>query len=354
MGSCQSSGAPADPQMIQANQKVDQNLRKAKKDEDRTFKLLFLGAGESGKSTVLKQLRCIYGTGIPDDEKLAYLPVVFYNVFSNCRNLLEGCERWGYPIPPELKQTADQLVFGDLKELVLDETMADAIAALWKTESIRQAYERRAELQLSDSTEYSFLNVHRFAAPGYRPSTEDCINLRSRTTGLVEFKFETDGVIFNVIDVGGQRSERRKWLHCFTQVTALVFFVALSEYDMGLREDPNVKRMHESLCLFRDLINGPWFTNTSVILFLNKKDLFKEKIEEIDLNVCFPEYKGGMKYTLAVKYIEKQFLGVAPPNKPIFIHRTCATDKENITFVFTAVKEIITRQNLAKTGLLAQ
>ncbi|MDP2438158.1 MAG: guanine nucleotide-binding protein subunit alpha, partial [archaeon] len=263
MGGCGSTGgAPVSPEVAAMNREVDANLRKAKKDEDRTYKLLFLGAGESGKSTVLKQLRCIYGTGIPDEEKAAYLPVVYYNVFSNCRSLLEGCERWNYELPDQLKEVSHQLVDGGLKELELNQQMADTISALWKCEAIQQAYERRAELQLADSAEYCFLNVARFAQPGYRPTTDDCINLRSRTTGLVEFKFETDGVIFNTIDVGGQRSERRKWLHCFSNVTAIVFFVALSEYDMGLREDPNVKRMHESLCLFRDLVNGPWFAST--------------------------------------------------------------------------------------------
>ena len=39
------------------------------------------------------------------------------------------------------------------------------------------------------------------------------------------------------IDVGGQRSERKKWIHCFEDVTAILFFVALSAYDLGLRED---------------------------------------------------------------------------------------------------------------------
>ena len=40
-----------------------------------------------------------------------------------------------------------------------------------------------------------------------------------------------------LVDVGGQRSERKKWIHCFEDVTAILFFVALSAYDMGLRED---------------------------------------------------------------------------------------------------------------------
>ena len=45
---------------------------------------------------------------------------------------------------------------------------------------------------------------------------------------------------FRVVDVGGQRSERKKWIHCFEDVTAILFFVALSEYDMTLREDAAV------------------------------------------------------------------------------------------------------------------
>ena len=353
MGNCSGNDGDVDPATKQKSSEIDKELRKFRKDEvEKTHKLLFLGAGESGKSTVLKQLRCIFGTGIGEEEKEAYVPVVYYNVFSTCRSLLEGCERWGYALPPELKGPSEQIINTDLKMLELDQKMADVITALWKCESIQQAYERRAELQLADSAEYCFLNVQRFASPSYVPTTEDCIHMRSRTTGLVEFKFETDGIIINVIDVGGQRSERRKWLHCFMNVTAIVFFVALSEYDMGLREDPNVKRMHESLALFRDLINGPWFKDTAIILFLNKKDLFKTKVEQIDLSWCFPEYKGGKKYAPAVKYVEKQFLNIAPDTKQVYVHRTCATDKDNINFVFKAVKEILIRQHLINAGVL--
>jgi hypothetical protein len=51
----------------------------------------------------------------------------------------------------------------------------------------------------------------------------------------------TDGI--RVVDVGGQRNERRKWLHCFQDVKAIIFCVALSEYDLVLEEDNNVNRM---------------------------------------------------------------------------------------------------------------
>lgn len=51
-------------------------------------------------------------------------------------------------------------------------------------------------------------------------------------------------------------------------------------------------RMHESLMLFDSICNNKFFIDTSIILFLNKKDLFAEKIKKSPLSICFPEYTG--------------------------------------------------------------
>ena len=50
--------------------------------------------------------------------------------------------------------------------------------------------------------------------------------------------------------------------------------------------------MHESLMLFDSICNNKFFIDTSIILFLNKKDLFAEKIKKSALSICFPEYIG--------------------------------------------------------------
>lgn len=55
--------------------------------------------------------------------------------------------------------------------------------------------------------------------------------------------------------------------------------------------------MQESLKLFDSICNNKWFTDTSIILFLNKKDLFEEKIKKSSLTVCFPEYTGQWEST---------------------------------------------------------
>jgi hypothetical protein len=103
-----------------------------------------------------------------------------------------------------------------------------------------------------------------------------------------------------MVDVGGQRSERKKWIHCFEDVTAVVFCVAMSEYDQTLYEDENVKRLDESVKLFDEICNSRWFSETSVILFLNKSDIFREKIKKRDLGVYFPDYKGKNCYLLMI------------------------------------------------------
>ena len=95
--------------------------------------------------------------------------------------------------------------------------------------------------------------------------------------------------------------------------------------------------MHESLRLFDSICNNRWFEKTSIILFLNKTDLFKEKAMYSPLNICFPDYKGPNTYQEAADYIRTQFekLNKKRENKEVYSHFTCATDTENVQFVFT-------------------
>jgi len=95
-----------------------------------------------------------------------------------------------------------------------------------------------------------------------------------------------------MFDVGGQRSERKKWIHCFENVTAIIFLVAISAYDQVLVEDETVNRMQEALTLFDSICNSKWFVKTSIILFLNKIDIFKEKLLTSPLNQFFPDFDG--------------------------------------------------------------
>ena len=85
---------------------------------------------------------------------------------------------------------------------------------------------------------YSFLDdLDRLGAKDYQPTEQDILRTRVKTTGIVEVHFSFKNLNFKLFDVGGQRSERKKWIHCFEDVTAIIFCVAMSEYDQVLHED---------------------------------------------------------------------------------------------------------------------
>lgn len=142
---------------------------------------------------------------------------------------------------------------------------------------------------------YSYFDtIQRIADPRFIPTDQDILRSRVKTTGITETTFKDGQHLIRVFDVGGQRSERKKWIHCFENVTALIFMVALSEYDQVLFEDPTINRLDESLQLYASICNTPWFTRTSFILLFNKTDLFKQKWSFDTFQVYFSDYKGKL------------------------------------------------------------
>lgn len=112
--------------------------------------------------------------------------------------------------------------------------------------------------------------------------------------------------------------------------------------------------MVESKKLFEGICNNKFFKDTAMILFLNKKDLFEIKIRKSPLNICFPEYRGSNTYEEAAAFIKMKFesCSLKRSTKEIYTHFTCATDTNNIQFVFDAVTDVIRRNNLKECGLL--
>jgi len=158
---------------------------------------------------------------------------------------------------------------------------------------------------------YSYFDsIDRIAQPNYLPTDQDVLRSRVKTTGITETTFIIGDLTYRMFDVGGQRSERKKWIHCFENVTTILFLVAISEYDQLLLEDETVNRMQEALTLFDSICNSRWFVKTSIILFLNKIDRFREKLPVSPMRNYFPDYEGGDDYNAACDYILNRFVSL--------------------------------------------
>ena len=117
---------------------------------------------------------------------------------------------------------------GAFDDTTFSQELATCIGRLWNDPGTKEAFNRRREYQLNDSAEYFLNSLDRLGDPNYVPNQDDVLRTRVKTTGIVEMRFHFKELFFRMFDVGGQRSERKKWIHCFEGVTAIIFCVALS------------------------------------------------------------------------------------------------------------------------------
>lgn len=334
---------------------LDKQMKEAAAKEANKVKLLLLGAGESGKSTVFKQMKVLYGKGLTDEEATLITPVVHSNMITLLKDVMKQVTSFGrqQDLSDDAKVAFEEMSKMDDEGMFGTEHLPH-LKNLWNDSVFQEVWARRAEYQVVESTAAFFTdaNLTRIIDPNYKASQADMLLTRIRTSGIVEEEYLIDGVSFCMYDVGGQRNERKKWIHCFEDVTAVIFVVGLSEYDQMLYEQADQNRMIEALQLFQEIVNNQFFKSSSMILFLNKKDLFETKVMKVAIKDSFPDYTGPEKdFDAGVDYFTKEFLSKsADQSKEIFVHVTCATDTGNVKVVFEACKDTILKANLLDSG----
>lgn len=301
-----------------AAQALDASLRNERLNNLFTFKILLLGAGESGKSTIVKQLRLVHNKKPTKQELTTIGDSLHQNVIDCMKALLYASKKFGYELDEEDTATANAVMdYDEGTRIPFD--FGEQITRLYHSESIKEAYRRRDEYWLLDSCAYYLRHLDRFCEIGFHPTEEDQVMARIRTTGIVVSQLEEklpdaksradepDTLKLLVVDVGGQRNERKKWMHCFDDVKCILFIVNLAGYNMVLFEDTKQNRMTESLDLLKQISNRPIFLETPMYIFLNKKDLFENMITKYPLETRFPDYDGGANVIVALDFLREKF-----------------------------------------------
>uniref|UniRef100_A0A9J7ZKU1 Guanine nucleotide-binding protein G(Olf) subunit alpha n=1 Tax=Cyprinus carpio carpio TaxID=630221 RepID=A0A9J7ZKU1_CYPCA len=371
----------------EANKKIEKQLQKERQAYKATHRLLLLGAGESGKSTIVKQMRILHVNGFNAEEKKQKIQDIRKNVKDAIVTIVSAMSTLIPPVP--LANPEDQFRIDFIKSIAplsdFDYTQEffDHAKKLWDDEGVKACYERSNEYQLIDCAHYFLDRIDAVRQSDYTPTDQDLLRCRVLTSGIFETRFQVDKVNFHMFDVGGQRDERKKWIQCFNDVTAIIFVVASSSYNMVLREDNNTNRLREALALFRSIWNNRWLRTISVILFLNKQDMLAEKVlaGKSKIEDYFPEYASytlpdkvyvnlsslfylsvtpepgeDPRVTRAKYFIRDEFLRISTESGDgrhyCYPHFTCAVDTENIRRVFNDCRDIIQRMHLRQYELL--
>jgi len=280
MGCFVSKDMQEDIESLSRNHQVDKIIKGATKGDDvrARIKLLLLGTGDSGKSTFVKQMKVIFKNGFTHNELCLFQNIARLNSLISMQRIISYSKSIDHPFAGEIMEL--MLPIEEAKELTPE--VAINIKKMWDFEEVKKfSDDYENELQNPASSFYYFDNCERFVENDYSPTEEDILRCKLKTTGIIETKFEERKIEFTLVDVGGQRAERRKWLHIFDDVDAVIYLAALDEYNLKLQEDGETNRMEESLVLFRDVTGSQWFSEKSFILFLNKCDLFEKKLNAI-------------------------------------------------------------------------
>jgi len=348
-----------------SDNKKDQNAARDIKNKSDTVdahtptKLLLLGAGDVGKSTFFKQIKFLYNDGYTKPEKEDFVPVVHQNIITNIQILLQQLEPYGDQLSPQNTKFKDRIINlqhdyrpdeEDTNHLI-DDTLAHQINTLWQDIAIQRIYKSRREKALNRDTDDNagyFLNqINVVSNKGYIPTNEDIIRCKARTTGIVEQQVTAEESKMVVYDMGGQRAERRKWLHCRENVSGIVYFSSASAYDQPLVEDEGTNRLSEDVNLFQDVLE--MFPNKAIILILCKKDLLREKLADSKARPV-SDFHGGydksrandpMAYTL--EWMETEFLSRAKQagDRKVTVFHLNATDGKESQKVFLQIKQIL-------------
>eukprot|EP01084_Bolivina_argentea_P037014 68429_1 len=379
------------------NDIISKQLIQAENECNTVHKILFLGSGGSGKSTIFKQLRGIYGNGFNRQERRRFVTHIHEQVIRQMKFALEILKAYSHGDKDDIlhqnaikyidRKTTQEVKSDDTidydsdyheqdfhltipqlsesgkeaetfllqcNSYKLNDEIVSAIQCLWQEPAIQKLYEMRNITKIDDSSAYFWDGLDQLIHPNYVPGTADILLVRYRTIGTPQetYVIPNDKGIdskMTIIDVGGQQSERRKWIKCFDAVTAVIFVASLSCYDEVLYEDYSMNSMTDQLELFDEICNNKVLSKTSMILFLNKKDLFSEKIKRVPITKClsFIDYNGrNDSFEETTTYIKTAFTSLNNMPKNIFTHITCATDESNIQIVFENVQHIVLEASL--------
>ncbi|KAF5323152.1 hypothetical protein D9758_017809 [Tetrapyrgos nigripes] len=262
-----------------------------------------------------QQMRLIHKVPFSSQEIESYRQLVWDNITRGLKTLLEAMEEMELKVSSEANLAHYSLIQESPIQDIHDGedfpmTYYEPLKALWEDENVQKAWERGNEAALPENLAYFFhpTTLSRLFEPTYRPIDQDIIHARARTIGITETTFTLREHEMLMVDVGGQKSERRKWIHCFQDVTSILFLVSLSGYDQCLVEDRDANQMQDAMTIWDSICHSQWFKQTSIILFLNKNDLFEKKVQSSDIRNFFPDYDGPPNDAKAGKdYFKRRF-----------------------------------------------
>ncbi|XXQ39000.1 G-protein alpha subunit [Plasmodiophora brassicae] len=383
---------------------VDEQIAAERAKAEKQRLIVLLGCGESGKSTLFKTLKQIHHIAHSPHDRHVWRESIMAMLANDTMTIVRGAALpsvaaaitgsadqplvWSdkvsailqgaslstllarKPFPPEGDASSSANVDPVAPDGQLWADALDVIRLIWNDPLTAKLLEVRHLMQLGDHCEYFFGQLDTIAKPGWEPTDDDIVRARIKTTGIIEQEIEFDGNVLRMVDVGGQRSERKKWLHNdrpisqFEKASVVIFVVSLAEYDVMCYEDNNVPRWLESFRVFQDICRSPALRNARIVIFFNKMDLLEKKLAARPFSKYVTDYIGNGSADSVCRFMAAKYtnagqacfaeLGDAPGKRTLSTYFTTAISGDDVQKVFESVRDtVFTKREAAPSSSVA-
>ncbi|KAF8346272.1 guanine nucleotide-binding protein [Amanita rubescens] len=223
------------------------------------------------------------------------------------------------------------------------------VKELWNHPTVKALVAKR-RLKLDEWSEFFLKHISRVADPDHIPTTDDILHARIETMGVVEHTFETNdkGITWHLFDVGGARGQRHSWVPYFDDAKAIIFLAPVSAFDQYLEEDPQTNRIDDSLELFTRVCSNRLLKGVHLLLFLNKTDLLKSKLDEgLQVRNYITSFgERSNEYETVVQYFCDHFVNIYKQNNEnerrrfLYTHFTNVTDTKATQLIIASGKTL--------------
>ncbi|KAJ7479363.1 G-protein alpha subunit, partial [Mycena galericulata] len=236
-------------------------------------------------------------------------------------------------------------------------TLRDDIISLWEDGDVRDLL-RAKGIRVEDRPGFFLSDTARITNRTYVPTDNDVVRARLRTMGVQEWRIMLEnnsdnfGAEWVIYDVGGSRSMRHAWLPYFDAVNAIIFLAPISCFDERLAEDPSVNRLEDTLLLWKTIVSSKLLGKTTLIVFLNKCDLLKRKLQSgIMVNKYMISFgRRENEVGVVVKYLKDKFKDIlradASEPRTTYLYATSVTDTKATAATLNIVRDGIIREHL--------
>ncbi|KAI8900573.1 guanine nucleotide-binding protein subunit alpha, partial [Globomyces pollinis-pini] len=316
-------------------------------------KLLILGSSDSGKSTLLKQVKIVLGKGFSENEVQTAKRTILSNIVNVTEMLISNeSQKIGQEAFDKISQWIDKL---ERPFDSLPSEFTELISVIWKNPDIQTKYLTMKGIPAT--TSHFFKHIHKLSGPDQFPSNDDILLLRTATNGISDnvFYYKNQSqkeCPLHFYDVSGLRRHRKQWISFFQDIDFIIFIVAIDSYDLTMAEDPSINRMHDALILFDETINNPLLEKSNVILFFNKIDLFDVKVQTVPIQKFFPDYAGKVaSRSEGLGFFKRKFLSKDKQKRKIQCQPTCCTDTNFMKAITEGIFKMVTDRMLQDAGL---